>query len=277
MTPATHDNLATSGDPGPATGLHTFRRGAGPPLVLAHGFTQTGRVWGGLDDELARDHSLVQVDLPGHGRSALVTVDLWAGAALLGAAGGVGDYLGYSMGARFALHLALERPDVVRRLVLVSGTAGLDSEDERARRRAADEALADRLQPLGGGPATDTVDEFVARWVTAPLFGVVPTAAQGLEQRRTNTAAGLASSLRLAGTGTMTPLWDRLPGLSMPVLMVTGARDEKFSALGRRLVDAIGGPVEHVTVPDADHAPHLQRPDVVAGAVRAFLADPAPV
>jgi 2-succinyl-6-hydroxy-2,4-cyclohexadiene-1-carboxylate synthase len=251
--------------------LHVVRRGDGPPLVLSHGFTQTHRVWGGLDADLADSHTVAAVDLPGHGRSHGINADLVTGAVMLGATGGPADYLGYSMGARFCLHLALARPDLVHRLVLVSGTAGIDDPDERSSRRQSDEALAERLDPVGGGPPQDTVAEFVARWVSNPMFGRVPVSANAVEERSTNTAAGLASSLRLAGTGTQVPLWDRLAGLTMPVLVVTGSRDVKFTELGRRLADSMGGPVAHVVVDDADHAPHLQHPDEVAAAVRTFL------
>ncbi len=158
------------------------------------------------------------------------------------------DYLGYSMGARFCLHLALARPDLVRRLVLVSGTAGIDDPGERSERRRSDEVLAERLDPPGADRPQDTVAEFVDRWVSNPLFGDVPPAANGVDERRRNTAAGLASSLRLAGTGTQAPLWDRLGGLSMPVLVITGSRDTKFTALGRRMVAAIGANARTVEI-----------------------------
>jgi 2-succinyl-6-hydroxy-2,4-cyclohexadiene-1-carboxylate synthase len=255
----------------PTPALHAVTRGHGPRLVLAHGFTQSGRVWGGLADDLATDHQLVLVDLPGHGGSAEVRADLTSGARALGDVGGTADYLGYSMGARTCLHLALARPDVVRRLVLVSGTAGIDDPDERAARRAADEVLAARLDPPGGGMAQDSVASFVDRWVAAPMFGDVPAEANGIDERKRNTAAGLASSLRLAGTGTQTPLWDRLGELRMPVLVVTGGRDTRFGELGRRLVEGIGPRASLVVIEGADHAPHLQRPREVAGAVRGFL------
>jgi len=266
-----HDHDTLGARPGTGPGLHARRAGTGPSLVLAHGFTQTHRVWGGLDAALADGRTVVAVDLPGHGASAALSVDLVAGADLLGAAGRTADYLGYSMGARYCLHLALIRPDLVRRLVLVSGTAGIDDAGERAARRTADEALAERLDPYGDGAPEDTVAEFVRRWVSNPMFGDVPAAANAVGERCTNTAAGLASSLRLAGTGTQEPLWERLAGLTVPVLVVTGARDAKFTELGRRLVASWGGPATHVVVDDADHAPHLQHPDEVAAAVRAFL------
>ena len=54
----------------PGVALHVEQRGgSGPPLVLLHGFTQTGRLWGTFGDTLAQDHTLVAVDLPGHAGS----------------------------------------------------------------------------------------------------------------------------------------------------------------------------------------------------------------
>ena len=85
-------------------------------VVLVHGFTQTGRCWGPFADDLARDHRLVLVDAPGHGGSARVEADLPTAAELIGAVGGPGTYLGYSMGGRMALHLALARPDLVEEI-----------------------------------------------------------------------------------------------------------------------------------------------------------------
>jgi pimeloyl-ACP methyl ester carboxylesterase len=106
--------------------LATTVWGTGDPVVLIHGFTQSAGAWGDLASRLATRHHVTAVDAPGHGRSAAVDADLGEGAAMIGAAGGRGAYIGYSMGGRFALHLALRRPDLVDRLVLVSSTAGLD-------------------------------------------------------------------------------------------------------------------------------------------------------
>jgi len=103
----------------------------------------------------------------------------------------------------------------------------------------------------------------------------VPPSANAVEERCTNSGPGLASSLRLAGTGTMEPLWERLSAVTVPVLVVTGARDRKFTALGRRLVAGLGGPADLVAIDGADHAPHLQHPGAVAAAIRGFLATEA--
>ncbi len=240
--------------------------GAGPGarIVLVHGFTQTGRSWGRLAAPLAGDHEVVLVDAPGHGGSAAIHVDLAGGAELLGAAGGPATYVGYSMGGRFALHLALARPDLVQALVLLGATAGIEDAAERAARRAADEALAAELE-------RDGLDAFLERWLAQPLFASLPAEAIDLDDRRRNTVTGLASSLRLAGTGTQTPLWDRLGALAMPVLVVAGDRDAKFTALGRRMADTIGSNAGFSVVPNAGHAAHLEQPAATFEVVRPWL------
>ena len=106
--------------------LHAERRGRGPTLVLVHGFTQTGRCWGPEVDGLAADHEVVLIDAPGHGRSGKVMEGLRAGGRLIADQGGEATYLGYSMGARFCLHIALDHPELVRGLVLLGATAGIE-------------------------------------------------------------------------------------------------------------------------------------------------------
>ncbi len=246
--------------------LAAHRLGAGEPrLVLAHGFTQTARSWSYVATELAHDHEVVAVDLPGHGDSAEVRADLPEGASLLGAAGGRAVYVGYSMGGRHVLRLACDRPDLVRGMVLVGATAGIDDPAERAARRAADDALADDIETVG-------VDTFLTRWMAQPMFARLPSNPEERADRRRNTAAGLAASLRLAGTGAQDPIWDRLGSCTVPALVLAGALDTKFVALGHRLTELLGGPAELAAVDGAGHAVHLERPDAFLGAVRAWLA-----
>lgn len=238
--------------------------GAGPRLVLVHGFTQTGRCWGPLAADLAADHEVVRVDAPGHGRSAAVRADLAATADLL-AALGPATYVGYSMGGRVCLETALRLPEAVGALVLVGATAGIDDPDERAARRTSDEALARRVEAEG-------VDAFLDHWLSLPLFAGLPPEGRFDAERRANTAPGLASSLRLAGTGTQEPSWDRLATLTMPVLVVAGADDAKFTALAHRLADAIGDNATLAVVPGAGHTTHLEAPDAFLAVLRPWLA-----
>lgn len=245
--------------------VHVETNGAGPAIVCIHGFTQTGRCWGPVRDDLERDHRVVAVDAPGHGGSSAIRLDLEQGAAAIGDAAGPGTYVGYSMGGRYALRLALDRPDLVERLVLIGASPGLEQPVERAQRRRADEQLADELEQIG-------VAAFIDRWLRNPLFVTLPDAMRCVRERLTNDAAGLASSLRLAGTGAQEPVWSRLAELDMPVLVVAGALDTKFTTIGERMVDAIGTNARFVSIPQAGHTAHLEQPDAFLSVLRAWLA-----
>ena len=246
-------------------GLHAEREGDGPAIVLVHGFTQTARCWGPEAADLATDHEVIRVDAPGHGGSRFIRADLDAGAAQIAEAGGAATYLGYSMGARFCLHVALSRPELVRGLVLLGATAGIEDPRERAERVLADAQLAHRVEVEG-------VEAFLGDWLTQPLFARLPPERGFREERLANTASGLASSLVHAGTGIQAPSWDRLHQLTMPVLVMAGAEDAKFAALAERLVTTIGANAALALVPGAGHAAHLEQPDAFLALLRAWLA-----
>jgi 2-succinyl-6-hydroxy-2,4-cyclohexadiene-1-carboxylate synthase len=257
--------------------LHVEARGDGPVLVLLHGFTQTGRLWGPFGHMLARTRTLVAVDLPGHGGSDGVRGDLPTSARLVAEAvrstvgGDPCDLLGYSLGARVALHVLTGTDLAVGRVVLIGGTGGMVDPDERARRRHADEALADDLE------ATGDVDAFLERWLRGPLFGRLSALdASEVAERRRNSAPGLASSLRLCGTGTQEPLWDRVPALETPLLALAGADDSRFAAYALRLARAM--PQAAATlVPGGGHAVHLAQPAPTWQIVDHWLAALGPV
>jgi 2-succinyl-6-hydroxy-2,4-cyclohexadiene-1-carboxylate synthase len=244
--------------------LHVETRGAGPRTVLVHGFTQNARCWGPLADHLARRRELVLLDAPGHGRSAHDDADLPTAARLVGEVGRTASYVGYSMGARMLLHLALDQPHLVASLALIGATGGLDDPEARRARRRADQALAERLEAEG-------LEPFVDRWLAGPLFADLPPGAACRAERLTNRAEGLAASLRCCGTGTQAPLWTRLGAVTVPVLVVVGERDAKFRALGERLVGAIGANASLVVIPGAGHAAHLEQPAAVADLLDGFL------
>jgi 2-succinyl-6-hydroxy-2,4-cyclohexadiene-1-carboxylate synthase len=245
--------------------LHAEVSGRGPRVVLVHGFAQNRNCWGPLLADLEADHEVCRIDAPGHGRSSTFHAGLRTGARLIADQGGRATYLGYSMGARFLLHLALANPELVERLVLIGATAGIDDPAERAARQAQDEAMAARVE-------RDGVEAFVDAWLRQPLFAGLGPDVQFREERGENTVEGLAESLRQAGTGAQDPLWNRLGRLDMPVLLVAGALDTKFTALAHRLGESIGASASVEIVEGAGHAVHLERPAEFTAVLRTFLA-----
>ncbi len=209
-------------------------------------------------------------DAPGHGRSASVRADMWGAADMLAAlVGRPCTWVGYSMGGRAALHVALAHPESVERLVLVSASAGIADPVARAERAESDERLAQRIE--AGGDAG--LPQFLDEWLAAPLFRSLPRDAAAMSSRLANTAAGLASSLRLAGAGAQGPLWARLGELGqrqLPVLLVSGQLDSRYCLLAQQMADAIGPQASTAVVEGAGHACHLEKPARVAELIAGF-------
>ena len=227
---------------------------------LLHGFTQSSASWGVLEGRLRGAASL---DLPGHGTARAERPGFDDGVASLVARAGPGLWIGYSMGGRYALHVALEHPALVERLVLVGAHPGIKDPVARADRVRADRELAHRVEQVG-------VERFVEEWLAQPLFRELPIHARGREARLTNTAAGLAASLRLASTGVQAPLWERLAELDMPVLYVAGERDRKYRAVGEELVRRVGERGRLAVVAGVGHAVPFEAPDAFVDCLAAW-------
>ena len=224
-------------------------------MILVHGFTQSADSWEPVIDALPRDADTVTIEVP-------EGLDFLSTASGIGARGGPGTYVGYSMGGRLCLALALERPDLVQQLVLVSASPGIADERERTARRIADERLALDVE-------RDGVDAFLDRWLDQPLFASLPRDVARIdERRRTNTVDRITHQLRALGQGAQPSLWDRLPQLTMPVTLVTGAYDRKYTELATQMAAAIGNDTRTVVIPGAGHALQLEQPDALAAVLR---------
>ncbi len=256
-------------------------RGSGPALLALHGFTGSTAAWDLHAPALAERHRLLLVDLPGHGRTHLPDPDLATversaadlAELLLDLAAAPADVLGYSLGARIALRLAIDHPEVVARLVLESPSAGIANPDDRAARRAADAALADRI--VQGG-ITAFVDEWEQNAVFASHAALPPERVRRIRAMRlANDPAGLAASLRAAGQGAMVPLHDRLADVAAPTLVIAGALDTVSRPRAEQVAAGITGARLEI-IEDAGHTPHDEQPEAFARLVSAFLQeDPA--
>lgn len=257
--------------------LHFARRGRGPAVVLLHGFTGSGQDMAEIAQSLERDYETLALDLPGHGRSAdLVRADTDGFdecvddlvATLESAGHRQAHWLGYSMGARLALGCAVRHPGSVTSLVLLGGRAGIADPAERAARCREDAALAARIESVG-------VEAFVDEWLAQPMFASLRKRgarflAEQRRQRVSNSARGLADSLRRLGPGAQPPLFDVLPSVAVPVLLVAGALDRKFVALAHALAGQLPQ-AEICVIADAGHAAHLEQSEAFVHAVQDFL------
>jgi 2-succinyl-6-hydroxy-2,4-cyclohexadiene-1-carboxylate synthase len=238
------------------------------PALFLHGFTGSGAGWSHVAGPLSDCVAPICPDLPGHAGAPLPSRMGREGfdetiEALAGKISAPAVVIGYSQGARLALALAVRHPTKVSRLVLESGTAGLARHHDRALRQAEDGARAALIESQG-------VDAFIRHWEQLPLFaGIGPN--EGLSaRRRSHTPEGLAGALRCLGLGVQPSFWPSLPRLLIPTLLITGARDLKFTALARKMAAEL--PMGwRATVPNAGHAVHLEAPREWIAEVRAFV------
>jgi 2-succinyl-6-hydroxy-2,4-cyclohexadiene-1-carboxylate synthase len=257
--------------------------GNGPPLLLIHGFTGRGSDWAPFLPALRRSATTIAIDLLGHGvsdspadplRHAVERQAADAAAILHELGVEPADVVGYSLGARVALRMAVASPHAVGRLVLESPSAGIVDEEARTGRRAADEELAQVLD-------RDGLEAFVDRWENLPVFvserALPPAVRARLHAARLrNRPDGLAASLRGAGQGSMEPLHDRLAAVTAPALVVAGALDRPGSDRARVIAAAIPGARLEI-LGGVGHAPHREAPRRFRRLLLDFLAATVPL
>jgi 2-succinyl-6-hydroxy-2,4-cyclohexadiene-1-carboxylate synthase len=168
--------------------------------------------------------------------------------------------VGYSLGARLALGLALARPAWVSSLVLISGHPGLATHEERAERASADRRWQELLETQG-------IAAFVDAWQAQPLWASQARLPPALQERKrrerlSHEPHGLARSLALTGLGQMPSYRERLAEIRVPVALASGALDLKFCALADEMACSLPR-AERLQVPDAGHDLLLERPDLI--------------
>ena len=251
-----------------------------PALALCHGYTGSAHDWALQVDELARRRRVVTYDHRGHGHStkvgkldgytiAQLAADL---AAFLDAVGGGPvDLLGHSMGGRVVMTMVLERPDLVRSLILMDTSAwSFQPPDEEI--RAMVRQFIDSFDPAAGMPSGFSLEGPEDKLVEA----TVP--AQWLEEKNAITAGMDAYALKGLGL----ELWadaeegpdslrSRLSGITCPVTVIVGEHDhplvDQAPALAGEVVDG-----SLVVIDGAYHSPQLTHPDEWRAAVEAHLA-----
>jgi len=247
------------------------------PLVLLHGFTGSSSSWAAHVVAFSADQPVITIDLLGHGQTATPddparyrmersAADL--AALLTTIALGPINLLGYSMGGRLALYFAIHYPYLVQRLILESASPGLPDVTSQQERIHSDEQLANDIE-------TQSIAAFVERWEALPLFATqqaLPAATQSAlhEQRLRNRPQGLANSLRGMGTGAQPSLWEQLPALSAPTLLLAGALDQKFRVIAEQMATYLPQATVAI-IPEAGHTIHLEQPQTFQRAVINFL------
>jgi 2-succinyl-6-hydroxy-2,4-cyclohexadiene-1-carboxylate synthase len=178
--------------------------------------------------------------------------------------------LGYSLGGRLALELALSLPGQFAGLILIGTHPGLTSEEARAERRDSDARWVDLLRSA-------PMNVFFAAWDAQPLLSsrtqrLAPVARSALAERRScHQADGLAESLQRLGTGAMPDQRPRLPSLRLPVLLLHGEEDAKFATFHAEMARLLPRATRR-EVPQSGHAVPLENPADLAEIIKSFLA-----
>ena len=235
-----------------------------PTILFLHGFLGSAGDWWEVMAAMADEFHCVAVDLPGHGSSVGLPEETYAfeGAAraiistLDELQVGQATFVGYSMGGRLALYMALRYPQRCHGLFLESASPGLESAEEREARRVADEEQARRLE-------TNDFEGFLRDWYRQPLFATLARDEELLERtieaRRRNDPAELARLLRGMGTGSQPSLWKELTGLRVSALAMGGELDQKFVDLSRRMA-ASTDRLQTVVVSGVGHNVRVEAP-----------------
>jgi len=246
-----------------------------PGALFLHGFMGSSADWKNLVAAIEDRAFCIAVDLPGHGASLELTPDAYT---MQGAARSVIRTLdkleeecpvivGYSMGGRLALYLALRYPERCAGLLLESASPGLESESERTARRAADDEKAKRLE-------SGDFDAYLLDWYRQPLFESLAKdeglLRQTIAARRHNDPVELARSLRGMGTGRQPSLWAELEELGVPALAVAGELDGKYVGISSRMA-SVSQRVETVVIPGVGHNVHAEAPARYIALLRRYL------
>ncbi|MGE4170090.1 MAG: 2-succinyl-6-hydroxy-2,4-cyclohexadiene-1-carboxylate synthase [Candidatus Margulisiibacteriota bacterium] len=242
-----------------------------PALLCLHGFLGSPSDWAFLENSLA-GMSVQKMFLPGHHPNRAVPKNFEAAVQDFGQQiqsqypEGV-HLLGYSMGGRLALGIALAFPESVKSLVLISASPGLKTEAERHSRWQLDQTWAHRLR-------TETFESVLTDWYTLPLFSRFKTCAEFsdlFQERLSHNPKTLADGLESLSIVHQPNYWKQLDTLACPTLVIVGSEDSKYVQIAKSM--ACKRPkITLKIISGADHCPQFTHPKAVKGVIeRHFL------
>jgi pimeloyl-ACP methyl ester carboxylesterase len=252
--------------------------GQGPPLILLHGYALNGLMWEFQKPALSKTHKLVTVDLRGFGKSSCGKC--WSGAYMAEDLKGIIEslrltdvtLLGFSMSGPVAVRLALEIPDIITRLILVSSILPSSG---RPRTEGEIQFQERELAALEKGDVRGWTEAIAFR--TGPLVGKMfqknPAAAPLWERIINRHHRDYLLCMMHGRLGTVSNIdWrSRLSKIRQQTLVIAGAEDKKFIDASRRLADVIPNSKFEI-IENAGHMVNLERPDEFNRVILDFLS-----
>ena len=250
--------------------LYTQTSGAGPDLMMVHGWGLHGGIWKPLLPLLEAHFRVTCVDLPGHGRSGWQgeeTLDAMAG-ALLSVAPAAAAWLGWSLGGLVAARAALLAPTRVNALIEIASSPCF------VRRPGWQSAMLPVLLDTFAAELAEDYARTLNRFLALQVRGSENSAAVlkmlralMLLQGEPN-ADALRAGLELLRT---TDLRDRLGKITCPVLLLAGERDTLVPVSAMRAAGELFHAAQLQVIDGAGHAPFIAQPGQVAKQVTEFL------
>jgi 2-succinyl-6-hydroxy-2,4-cyclohexadiene-1-carboxylate synthase len=249
-----------------------------PVIIFLHGFLGNSVDWHQYLAWLSEEYCCLAIDLPGHGQTRVDGDE--SNYSIPKCADGIigllneleikkAHLVGYSMGGRLALHLALHHPRRWNKLVLESTSPGLQIDNEKKERWKDDQALAAKLE-------NGEIKDFVNAWYAQPIFTSLHHHPRFIELKKSrweNDRFELARCLRGMSTGKQTSLWNKLAQIQIPVLMLVGEYDPKYKIIANEM-KKICSKLQVRVVENCGHMIHFENPHLFAHYVKHFLKAP---
>lgn len=248
------------------------------PVIFLHGFTGSSNDWDFIKEKLPQDYYPVCIDLIGHGQTdSPKEINHYSCGAIVYQLNSIFEKLnlpqfiivGYSMGGRAALSYIIKYKSKIKAAILESATAGIENMHEKKLRVEHDLLLSDQIMKEG-------IDWFMEFWLNLPMFNSLKDIynLDELKNKRTiNNVIGLSNSLAGFSAGLMSNMWDELYYLDFPIMYISGSKDEKFTRLNRQMAEKTKNSI-HVTIENAGHNTHLEKPELFTKFVNEFLNHP---
>lgn len=248
--------------------FHYAQEGQGTDLFLIHGLGGNLHDWDSCVPEFARYHCVTRWDARGFGESdkpagpyspQLFAKDL---AGLFGACGlARAHVVGISMGGVIAQRFALDFPEHVTSLTLISTSSEVGPQAQ-----AAWEKLATSIEARGFSTNTD----FARRVYSSSFVTTHPEAVQAMAQRTAmNDPRAYAAAARAIGAYNWTA---ELTGLQTPTLILQGAEDKLTPPGGSIKMSRLIPRSRLLMFPDCGHVVPEEKPELFTRTLLAFLA-----
>jgi 2-succinyl-6-hydroxy-2,4-cyclohexadiene-1-carboxylate synthase len=246
-----------------------------PVLIFLHGFLGSVADWQPILVWFSDAYYCLAIDLPGHGRTRVEGDEYFytlppCTEGIIGLLDELGigraHLIGYSLGGRLALNLAVYYPERWYKLIMESSSPGLPDGQEKEERWRNDQKLATELEQ-------ENIQTFITAWYQQPVFRSLydhPRFAELQRSRCQNDRFELARSLRGMSVGKQESLWNKLAEIPFPIMMLVGEYDPKYKKIGEEMKQRCPE-LDLKVVENCGHMIHFENPHLFACNVRLFL------